>query len=364
MQISLSTDMNAWLANVLQGLVSSALYSLFGQLFGFGRKYLAKDVEAKIYDSISSANLESVIGFGPLAEGAAEELQTFLSSAEATMVVRQIYSFRLTESKNGGLDSIRSEFIKLLQVSVRGADDKLARSLFRTILGACDDALSAAVTKGSMVAAEAKATSRHRILMDELAALNHNLELLSSKPNIQDILDFEKRYRDQVATRHDSISPPHLDRQKKFPLDSLYVAPNLTRYVTTGRQWVGRHQDSIDTEYLLSTIHRAVILGNPGAGKSTFAQKLCHDLSTSSRFAGRNVTPVLVVLRDYGAYKKEHNSSILSFIETRSAAWYQVSAPPRAFDYLFLNGRAFVIFDGLDELLDTGYRREIGDDIE
>ena len=113
------------------------------------------------------------------------------------------------------------------------------------------------------------------MLLDELAAIKNNLELLSSKPNIPEILDFEKRYRDQVAIRHDSISPPHLDRQKKFPIDSLYVAPNLARYAGSVRQWTFRHQELVKTDQLLSTIHRSVLLGDPGAGKSTFALKLC-----------------------------------------------------------------------------------------
>jgi hypothetical protein len=64
-----------------------------------------------------------------------------------------------------------------------------------------------------------------------------------------------------------------------------------------------------------------VLLGNPGAGKSTFAQKLCFDLAAKSLdrvFAFRQVTPVLVVLREYGAEKKAHNCSIVQFIQIRS----------------------------------------------
>jgi hypothetical protein len=117
----------------------------------------------------------------------------------------------------------------------------------------------------------------------------------------------------------------------------------------------------------LSGIYRAVLLGNPGGGKSTFTLKLCHVLATcylERLFAGREVTPILVVLRDYGAKKKELNCSILQFIETTANSDYQIQPPSKAFEYLLLNGRALVIFDGLDELLDTSYRQEISSDVE
>jgi predicted NACHT family NTPase len=80
--------------------------------------------------------------------------------------------------------------------------------------------------------------------------------------------------------------------------------------------------------------------------------------------AGRQVTPILVVLRNYGADKKTHSCSILQFIEATANATYQIQPPPSVFEYLLLNGRAVVLFDSLDELLDTSYRQEISGDIE
>jgi hypothetical protein len=78
----------------------------------------------------------------------------------------------------------------------------------------------------------------------------------------------------------------------------------------------------------------------------------------------RKVTAVLVVLREYGGQKKIDPCSILQFIELQAASRYQVPAPEGALEYLLLAGRLVVIFDGLDELLDTSYRREVSDDVE
>ena len=96
---------------------------------------------------------------------------------------------------------------------------------------------------------------------------------------------------------------------------------------------------------------------------STFAQKVIHEIARGARY-NPAITPILVVLRDYGAAKKSRNCSLLQFIEETASSTYQLTVPAGAFEYLLLNGRAFVAFDGLDELLETSHRQEIARDIE
>jgi hypothetical protein len=54
----------------------------------------------------------------------------------------------------------------------------------------------------------------------------------------------------------------------------------------------------------------------------------------------------------------------LDYIEGTAKSSYQLNPPKGAFEYLLMNGSVLVIFDGLDEMLDTARRREISDDVE
>ena len=60
-----------------------------------------------------------------------------------------------------------------------------------------------AIDHGVLSAHEAKSVARHRLILDELAVIQKNLALLtaSHKPDIQTLLEFEQKYRQQVGGR-------------------------------------------------------------------------------------------------------------------------------------------------------------------
>jgi len=163
----------------------------------------------------------------------AEKIRLFLSSPEVETIVRQIYASKLTSDKNiNHLESICAEFLACLSFYLgepKRSLKELAELLFYSLLEGCDRALEIAIDNGLLFAHEAKSSLRHSIVLDELAAIKKNLAFHSrqDKPNIQEILDFEKNYLQQVANRHGYITPPYFDAARKFPINDIFVTPNF-----------------------------------------------------------------------------------------------------------------------------------------
>ena len=73
--------------------------------------------------------------------------------------------------------------------------------------------------------------------------------------------------------------------------------------------------------------------------------------------------PFLVTLRDYAA-KDPPERSVFGHIEHALDTFYQCLHHLGLVNVLLLTGRAVVIFDGLDELLDTSRRRNVTTSVE
>ena len=76
------------------------------------------------------------------------------------------------------------------------------------------------------------------------------------------------------------------------------------------------------------------------------------------------MTPFVLTIRDVWDETAAHRGNIIHLLEDISASTYQLLPPRGAFDYLISQARLFLIFDGLDEVLDSHDRRRVVESVE
>ncbi|GAA1301526.1 NACHT domain-containing protein [Saccharothrix xinjiangensis] len=168
------------------------------------------------------------------------------------------------------------------------------------------------------------------------AAAAANTELLRRVESPAAFHSFGERLRKQVAEDHAVIRMPHLGLHRSVPYSQLYVQPSL---------------DGVAD--LVAPGRRTVVLGDPGAGKSTLAAKLAHDIAVAED--GR--VPFLLVLRNFTTSFRRGGKGLAWYLGKGCQEPYNITPPEDAVEYLLGNGRAVVILDGVDELMEPELRQ-------
>lgn len=168
------------------------------------------------------------------------------------------------------------------------------------------------------------------------AAAVSNTRLLERVESLVEFHEFSSQLRSQVARLHAEMRLPHLGASRSVPYEQLYVEPTV---------------DGIAN--ILQPGNRSVILGDPGAGKSTLAAKLAWEVASTPE--GR--VPFLMVLRNFASSFRAGGSRLIDYLEVLCGDPYNLTPPEDAVEYLLLNGRAIVLLDGIDELVDAEVRQ-------
>lgn len=181
-----------------------------------------------------------------------------------------------------------------------------------------------------------------------VAMAARNGELLGRLPDLHSCRTEAQRLRAQVVALHSELRMPHTGVSRSVAWDRLYVEArprDMNHKAFPVREWA-------------QSGRRLVVLGDPGAGKSTMATKLAYDLASDPT---STEVPFLVVLRHLTAAVQTGERTLAEYLVTVARDPYNVTISPETVDYLLLNGRAVVVLDGLDELTDVSLRRRLAD---
>ncbi|MFC8792255.1 NACHT domain-containing protein [Streptomyces cinereoruber] len=170
--------------------------------------------------------------------------------------------------------------------------------------------------------------------------------------SLYDIRSASAQFYSEVNLAH---TLGHMQESFRFDGGVLYVTRNLRLHNST---------DTVTDEFLAKPLNRprCVVIGNPGVGKSTMVQHVVHKLSSNSEGDGSDFAPLVVQCRDFGG--TDSNKFILDWINKSLRDNLQLEIKRETINDILTLGRALVVFDGIDEIIDIGKRQSFVRTIE
>ncbi|MFJ6369643.1 NACHT domain-containing protein [Streptomyces virginiae] len=147
----------------------------------------------------------------------------------------------------------------------------------------------------------------------------------------------------------------HSQDSFRFERETLYVNRNLRRHNTT---------DGQSDEFLSvpTSRPRCVIIGSPGVGKSTMVQHVVHKLSSNNSESGHDFAPLVIQCKEFAS--PDSSTFILESLTRSLRDNMQIDIEQGAISDILTLGRGFVVFDGIDEIIDIGRRQRFVKAIE
>jgi hypothetical protein len=300
----------------------------------------------------------------PSFEGISPEASQFLSDAlqgeEAQAALQELLAVRLTDGEN--MEAARVH--ELFCLTLSGIDSSLTQ-FGPPLADFYDNEICSMVAR--LEAAEPSMLTQIRSeafsvrMVAILRAIERHSAALSSRPNSRSEASFLASYRGHVIEEFGKLEPPDFDRRRRVPIADIYVPTLIYEVLHFERNGMPGHQapPPLNVWEMASRLDRTVLLGDPGGGKTTASIVLMQHFASDSNLR----VPFLITLRKYAASDPPERS-VVQYIEYELETLYQCPAPAGLIDMLLLTGRAVVIFDGLDELLDTSRRADVSSRVE
>ncbi|HKT00626.1 MAG TPA: NACHT domain-containing protein, partial [Rugosimonospora sp.] len=277
-----------------------------------------------------------------------DALHRYVSSADFELVAYQVMMVRALAALGGEHDALLADSREALRQGLRHFTE-LAPDELTVATDALFDLLRAAALAVAQEVRPGDLSGRDLAPLSQLAtAAARNTALLGRVADLYEFQQFADDLRREVVHLHGVLRLPHTGLNRAVPYVELYVPARLR-----GLPEPADPYDLVDSDL------RTVVLGGAGAGKSTLMAKLAHDAAATSARA-----PFLVPLRDYVDMFEHSNATLLDILRARCRSPYNLDPSADTVEYLLLNGRAAVILDGIDEIIDVAVRRRVADSIE
>ncbi|MDF5753039.1 NACHT domain-containing protein [Spongiactinospora sp. TRM90649] len=280
-----------------------------------------------------------------------QQLAQALRSSTVHAIIHELLAARLTDAPENEVERLEVALHDALSAEGCG---EISESVFASF----DHHICTLVGQLSTDKSGALAQLRQEAFLGRLnatlSAIERHAAVLARRHDPEAARQFIARYRRQVREHHGKLEPPDFQRRRRVPLERLYVPPKIVFTEPNPGESSG-----IDVQALDELIDRVVLLGDPGGGKTTCTQFLMHRHASDEL----SLVPLLVTLRDFAADDPPARS-VVGFLEHRLETFYQCRPPEDLVERLLLDGAALVVFDGLDELVDTTRRAEIASIVE
>ncbi len=151
-----------------------------------------------------------------------------------------------------------------------------------------------------------------------------------------------------------------LGMNKSVPLLSLYVRANILEKISAragakmedletffdfDRRAFGQIIETKDGETIANDMQRFIVLGKPGAGKTTFLKYLALAMVHRQSVIKQRRLPIFITLRDWA----DKRSELMEYI-TEQFDICGFEQPDLFVENMFKQGNCLVLFDGLDEV--------------
>ena len=287
-----------------------------------------------------------------------KSIQEYLGSPECTTLLEHMYAFHMggrSITKDGPLGRVLETGLEVYGI----ADLDVRYTLFSILERSVRMVLKGAeIDSRTELEDQAQGRLQRSIIETYLQSIDSQIATLSrtpplTGPRMENLL---ATYKEVLRRIVGQIQPPNFDGAETVPIDALYVSPLIT--------YSDRHFPTPALYALLQT-YRAVVLGDPGGGKTTLSRKIAYNLATVDApgltRGTEPLVPVIVTIREFESAFQRKPVSVVEYISDFLRTTYQVDLSVSSIEWLALTGRLYMIFDGLDELLDTTRRRTIVD---